>query len=187
MMEANTPSLVKIKQSASETEARALLYIAVCEVCDFLNVGKNMSDTQIACTVDLILDTYGYMKVEEIKYCFRRAMAACKLYDRLDGNIILGWVADYDAERTEQAMRLSERDAALSLEPQPPVPGAVAFSTYMAQLWDLAAYADPDAIDTLCTLQHIAAAPRALSHEERHKKENAFFQYFHCQYLNGKL
>ena len=58
-----------------------------------------MNDVQVALTADLIIDRFYYLKLEEIKLCFRNAMASGKIYDRLDGNIILGWLNEYDAQR----------------------------------------------------------------------------------------
>ena len=74
MVAAKTPTIARIKNEASETDVRALLYIAICEVCDFFNVGKNMNDTQVALTADLIIEEFWHLRLEEIKYCFRRAM-----------------------------------------------------------------------------------------------------------------
>lgn len=107
MIKATTPTLARIKRDASETDVRALLSLAICEVCDFFNVGKNMNDTQVAITVDFIIEEYWYMRLEEIKYCFRQAMRTERVYDRMDGNIILGWLAEYAAARAEESCRLS--------------------------------------------------------------------------------
>ena len=81
--------------------AQAIVAIAISEVVQFFNVGKTMNDIQVAITSDLIIDRFYYFKLEEIKYCFHRAMCSGKVYDRLDGNIIIGWLNDYDAERDE--------------------------------------------------------------------------------------
>lgn len=43
--------------------------------------------------------------------CFRNAMASGKIYDRLDGNIILGWLNEYDAQRDEIVSSLSINEA----------------------------------------------------------------------------
>lgn len=145
MVAAATPTLAKIKNEASETDARALLYIAVCEVCDFFNVGKNMNDTQIGVTVDLILELFWYFKLEEVKYCFRRAMARGKLFDRLDGNIIIGWLREYDAERTEEAIRLSDQRASEEQNAAYDNPDAVSFERYTEILRERAASGDEDA------------------------------------------
>lgn len=184
MVLAPTPSLVKIKQSASETDARALLYIAVCELCDFFNVGKNMSDTQIALTVDLILDTYGYMKLEEIKYCFRRAMSCEKLFDRLDGNIIMGWLDRYDAERTEAAITASHNESVAQMN-TPPSEGAISWETYVNRLWGLAMYADADAVEQLGDLLEQAQRAKPLTKEQQHERERHFMQYYYTKYLKG--
>lgn len=185
MVAAQTPTLAKIKNSASETDARALLYIALCEVCDFFNVGKNMSDTQIALTADLIIESYWYMKLEEIKFCFRRAMRREKLFDRLDGNIILGWLKEYDVERTEEAMRQSEQEALQIQYQQQPSPGAVSFEQYIDSLWNLAYYADPEAIEKLCNMPDLSTLPKVLSIEEQHRKEFEF-QLFKQRYNQNK-
>lgn len=81
--------------------AQAIVAIAISEVVQFFNVGKTMNDVQVAITSDLIIDRFYYLKLEEIKYCFHRAMCSGKVYDRLDGNIIIGWLNEYDAERDE--------------------------------------------------------------------------------------
>lgn len=129
-----TPTLAKIKNEASETDARALLYIALCEVCDFFNVGKNMNDTQIAMTVDLIIERFGHLKPTEIKFCFRRAMMRERLFDRLDGNIIIGWLTDYDAERTEEAIKLSEQQDRQQFNEVRELPEAVSYEAYLDSL-----------------------------------------------------
>lgn len=58
-----------------------------------------MNATQIAVVTDMILEKFWYLRIEEIKSCFREKMFSAKIYDRLDGNIILGWLREYDLER----------------------------------------------------------------------------------------
>ena len=185
MVAAQTPTLAKIKNTASETEARALLYIAVCELCDFFNVGKNMSDTQVALTVDLILESYWYMKLEEIKFCFRRAMRREKLFDRLDGNIIIGWLREYDDERTEEAMRLSDSQAAREKSPSP---DAMSWAQYHAKLKELAESGDEAAQTKIKEIEEVRSTSgmRLLTKEQKHEKERDFKQYFFNEYLKGR-
>ena len=134
MVASKTPTIAKIKNKISLNDARALLSIAICEVCDFFNIGKNMNDTQIALTVDLIIESFWYMKLEEIKYCLHRAMMREKVFDRLDGNIIIGWLREYDSERTEEAMRVSEHEETLSWNENRPDSSAVTFEEYQKML-----------------------------------------------------
>ncbi|MBD5367225.1 MAG: hypothetical protein HDR82_09575 [Bacteroides sp.] len=186
MIQAQTPTLAKIKNSTSELELRALLYIAICEVCDFFNVGKNMSDTQIALTADLIIETYWYMKLEEIKYCFRRAMKREKLFDRIDGNIILGWLKEYDTERTEQAIRASDQQLTQQHNQPTADPRARTYQSYINSLWNLAMYADPRAVQILSAL-HDTPPPRMRLTTTQQQHQNEFaFQLFRQQYIQNK-
>lgn len=167
MVKAATPTLAKIKNEASETDVRALLYIAICEVCDFFNVGKNMNDTQVAITIDLILESFWYLKLEEIKFCLRRAMRREKLYDRLDGNIILGWIEEYDAERTEAAICASEEDDKTTLNAQP-AEDAISFDEWRDDL-EARAKTDPEAAEVLAGLVDRDKLLPAVATNERHK------------------
>lgn len=185
MVAAQTPTLAKIKNEVSPTDVRALLSIAVCELCDFFNVGKNMNDKQIAMTVDLILEHYWYMHLEEIKFCFRRAMRREKLYDRLDGSIIMGWLNEYDAERTEAAMRLSAQ-ASTQEENAVPAPDAVDFKTYLAELKERAK-TDARAAKLLDSANHqITTINSIIPKNVREEKEKAFKLWRMKNYLQGK-
>lgn len=81
----NTPNLPLsvIRKEITLAGARAILVIAINELVSFFNVGKTMNDVQVALTADLIIDRFYYLKLEEIKLCFRNAMASGKIYDRL--------------------------------------------------------------------------------------------------------
>lgn len=185
MVAAQTPTIAKIKNEVSEGDIRALLTIAVAEVCNFFNVGKNMNDAQIALTVDLIIERFWYFKLEEIKYCFRRAMMHEKLFDRLDGNIILGWLQAYDAERTEEAMRLSDQEATERMNRQVDNPDGISFAEYVAKLEQRSA-TDESAAKRLADIQAIMQTPNATSKEEQQQKEHDFKLWKNFKYLLGK-
>lgn len=99
----NSPNLPvsTLKNELGLDGVRAILVLTVTEVCNFFNVGKTLNATQAAMTVDLIIEKYFYLKLEDIKLCFHRAMYSHTAYDRLDGNIILSWLERYDADRDE--------------------------------------------------------------------------------------
>lgn len=172
MVGAQTPTLAKIKNEISLDYARALLSIAVCEVCDFFNVGKNMSDTQVAVTVDLILESFWYLRLEEIKYCFRRAMRRERLYDRLDGNIIIGWLAEYDAERTEEAIRISEQREAEAANLLPaPSEDTMSLAQYMELLRQRADEGDGQAAEELAAAEKWLTPQKGTCSEAEKKRE----------------
>lgn len=177
MVASRTPTIAEIKNKVSLDDARALLSIAVCEVCDFFNVGKNMNNTQVALTVDLIIGQFGALKLEEIKYCFYRAMTCEKLFDRLDGNIILGWLIEYDAERTETAVALSETADALRLaEASRPEADAIDFPEYLRILRQQADGGDTEARQRLALIAQMQST-------SAHQPDSAFFKWFHSQWL----
>lgn len=99
----NSPELPlsAIRSEIGMQGVRAVLVIALSELVQFFNVGKTMNDVQVAMTADLIISRYYYLKLEELKYCFQQAMCYGKVFDRLDGNVILGWIRDYDMMRDE--------------------------------------------------------------------------------------
>lgn len=181
MVAAKTPTLAEIKNKVSLNDIRALLTIAVCEVCDFFNVGKNMNDMQVALTVDLIVERFWYFKLEEVKYCFRRAMMREKLFDRLDGNIIIGWLETYDAERTEEAVRLSEQEDARRLRTEPD-DNAVTLGEYLAKL-EQRADTDEEAAGQLAMARKLASGSKPVNSDG---DKAGFKRWFYNEYLKGK-
>lgn len=185
MVRRKTPTLADIKNSASETDLRALLYIAICEVCDFFNVGKNMNDVQIATTVDLIIENYWHLRLEEIKFCLRRAMRREKLFDRLDGNIILGWIGAYDDERTEEAMAVSEEEDT-KMQQAEEAGEPVTFEEYIAQLRSRANNGDGEAKERIADIEQFRSVGNTKVSSREMNNSQDFKKYFYCEYLKNK-
>ena len=131
---------------------------------------------QIALTVDLIIERFWYFKLEEIKYCLRRAMMHEKVYDRLDGNIIIGWLTAYDAERTEEAMRASEQEDMQRLNATPAAEGAISLAEYMERLKQRAD-TDEEAARKLGVFTEMASQPTIRTKEEQTEKDNEFRKF----------
>ena len=115
------PALSTLRRERGEATARAVLVLIVNDMLDFFNA--DMNDRQVATTVDLILEEYPYMQADDITLCFRRAMKGKygKLYNRIDGQIIMGWLREYNRERCTAASEQSynEHKAYLSEEAKP--------------------------------------------------------------------
>lgn len=186
MVTSQTPTIAKIKKETSETDIRALLTIAVGEVCEFFNVGKNMNPAQIALTVDLIIENFWYFKLEEVKYCFRRAMMCEKLFDRLDSNIIIGWLREYDTERTEEAMRISDQQESQELNEPKDRPGAVSYNDYLERLRERAK-SDKGAAQLLSDIDNPPPMRLTLTtSKEREAKDHDFKKWRIFSYLLKK-
>lgn len=107
-----TCSIAKFKAEVGETKARALVVYILADVVQNLNVGKTMNDLQIARTADLILDEFFYLKPEDFKLCFDRALMGKYgvAFDRLDTQIVFSWLYKYCGDRAEKADDSSYQD-----------------------------------------------------------------------------
>ena len=95
------PSIGTIIKECGEIKARAAVVYLIADALEFFNASETMSDTQVVTTVDLIIEEYPYMKTDDIKLCFKNAMKMKygKLYNRIDGSIIMSWFHEYNKER----------------------------------------------------------------------------------------
>ena len=165
---------------------KLIIMHALKEVRDFFNVGKNLTNPQITITAELIMSQYWYFKIEDVKLCLRRAMYQEKLFDRLDGNIILGWFREYDNERTEEAMRVSEHEEEQERNDFTPSPGAISYREWLDNLEERA-LTDQEAATLL---EQIKNPPpqrlTLLSREERAKRDHDFKMWKTFQYQLNK-
>jgi hypothetical protein len=100
-------SLIRVTEDVGELGIRALLSYAIIDLIEFFNIGKPMTDVQIAQTIELIMDDDNLMrlKIDDFKLCFNRIKAGYygQVYDRLDGQVILLWLTRYFNERLDIA------------------------------------------------------------------------------------
>lgn len=117
------PAIASIARNMGQATARATVGYLIAEALEFFNATETMNDRQVAMTVDLILEEYPYMQPDDLKLCFRNAMKMKygRLYNRIDGQIIMGWLREYNRERCQAADMLSynEHKAYLSEEGRP--------------------------------------------------------------------
>ena len=62
VFQSDEPSIGTIIRKFGEPQARAVLVILIADALEFFNVSNTMSATQVATTVDLIIEEYPYMK-----------------------------------------------------------------------------------------------------------------------------
>ena len=98
-----------IKKEVGVETIAAMLVVMITDLVDFFNVGKTMSDSQVAETIRLLMQEYYYLNIADIKLCFDRIKAGGygKSYDRIDGQIILMALAEYSAGRATIAEDMS--------------------------------------------------------------------------------
>lgn len=96
-------TVFNLNKNMERKEALLTLSIAILEVKEWFNVKGNMTDRQVRMTAEMILDYPSFydLSLGNIKACFREKMMNEKLYDRLDGNIILGWLKDFKSRLSD--------------------------------------------------------------------------------------
>lgn len=104
--------MVVLKNESGETHVRALMAYMISDLIENINVGKTMNDVQVARACDLILDEFYFLKVDDFKLCFNRVLAGKygKSYDRIDVQVLFGWLNAYCNERMNSADESSYND-----------------------------------------------------------------------------
>jgi len=115
-MSSGTPAIAVLKKECSAPVAYAIMVKLLKNLVTFFNVGKSMNDMQVAETVELIFKQYYFLNIADFKVCFDGVKAGKyldggRLFDRLDGQIILGALAAYCEERMNVAETLSTEKA----------------------------------------------------------------------------
>lgn len=96
-----TPSLSTFRKETNETSLFAILTILFNDIIDFFSVGRSIGQSQLVSTIQLVVEDFYYLNIEDFKLCFNNAKRGVygKIYDRVDGNIIYGWIAQYAKDR----------------------------------------------------------------------------------------
>lgn len=91
-------------KEVGEIKVKALLTLLITECLDYFSVTNSMSDSQIAITVNFIIDDYVCYKPDFFMLCFDNAkkFRYGKNYNRIDGQIIFEWLQQADEEFTAE-------------------------------------------------------------------------------------
>lgn len=106
-----TPTLANIQQGLGAPGAKLAVSVALLELAEWYNVQHNLTDRQIAMIAEMILEVHWDLSLNDIKGCFQKKMRTAKLYGKLDGSDILGWLDEYKQECIEAKQRRLEEEA----------------------------------------------------------------------------
>ena len=102
-----TCSIAAIRKNIpdGEIKVKALVLYALADIIEQLNVGKTMNDTQLGRATELVIEEYYFLKPDDFKLCFNRVMKGVygQTYDRVDVQVIFGWLDKYVNDRHEEA------------------------------------------------------------------------------------
>lgn len=174
MIAADSPTLWDIRAKTDHATAVGLLVLALIHTAKLVNVENNLNETQIGEIANDVLDDMGYLKMEEVKYILKNAIRTKKIFGRLDYNVVMEWFEEYDRERTEEAIRVSDRQAEIAQMEKPSADG-ISFEQYKEQLKQRAADGDTQAARWLASIERPAA--KALSRDRRDKDRDDFRRF----------
>lgn len=98
-------SLNKYQNEREKTYLKTIVKNSLCGFASLLNIGKNLTPNQIETIIGLIIEEEEFknFKPSEIKEAFYRGCKGNygKIFDRVDLEIVFGWLRSYQAERDQ--------------------------------------------------------------------------------------
>jgi len=76
--------------------------VALMDECQqYFNLQQPMNAQQLMLTAELIMEEYYYLRIEELRVCFRMAMKGefGPVYNRIDGQVFFEWIVKYMPKR----------------------------------------------------------------------------------------
>lgn len=182
MIEADTPTLWELRREIGHVATVAILVKAFIHAAKLVNLDKNLTIEQIGEAANDVLESHGQFKVEEIKFLLKRALRTQNVYGRLDYNTIMNWVEQYDIERTEEAMRISDQEATQAINSPAECTGAVSFDTYISDLRERAK-TDKEAAALLGEIENPAPVRLTLTTSKNREQDEHDFKLYRFKYL----
>ena len=145
------PAIGTITKILGETKSRAAVVFLLADGLVFFNATETMSDVQVAITVDLIMEEYPYFKMDDLKLCFKNAMKMKygRIYNRIDGQVIMSWLREYNKERCAAADTQSWNEHKSHIEDELKPMSGMFYEEYRTELEKRAASGDESAINAL--------------------------------------
>jgi hypothetical protein len=115
-----SPQVSALSTEAAGDTAEALGNLLTFAAAQF-NVGKNLSDVQIAILASEMLRIYWHWRFDEFAFVLREAVAGRygTTYDRVDAATVHGWCATYEASRNLLEAEQAEHEVRLYKNPKP--------------------------------------------------------------------
>lgn len=105
------PQTVRALRDTYPAEAKKSMMLLINDLRGFFLVDNMLSTPDVESLSQMIIEDYGDLTFEELGICFNRAKKGHygELYNRLDGQIIMGWLQRFESEKIE---RICERNRA---------------------------------------------------------------------------
>ena len=99
------PSMTRLKKEG-EQKVQDAIVIMLIDVVKFFNVVRPPDEEQLYMIAEMLMDEYTHLSLLDLGICMKMGKVGRfgKIYDRIDGGIILDWCCQYDIIRTEKAV-----------------------------------------------------------------------------------
>ncbi len=107
-IKSSAPSVGKLKAVYGDTKIKALLIDMLADFVEFINVGKTFNGSQLAQTVQMVQQYFPHFNLADLKLFFDKMKLGHygSFYDRMDGQLILEKMEEYNQDRMNEYERL---------------------------------------------------------------------------------
>lgn len=97
--------LAAVRKESGKDALNGLISLWLVNLCKFFSVGKQMGETQITETAELIGNDYYFLKIDDLAVFGNKFKSGHygQIFDRIDGNVILIALSKYCEERVSVA------------------------------------------------------------------------------------
>ena len=108
-----TPALSVVKKEAGPQTAVAYITVMLADIEQFYNVKQNLSEVQLRMLAEIIIKNFYFLRVADLKLFAEKFKLGLygKIYDRIDGGVIMEALAQYADERMNEAEVYSQKQA----------------------------------------------------------------------------
>jgi hypothetical protein len=105
----HTPS-INVLSRANEDVCRDEIVLLLIETNKFFNVKNGLDEETLYDVADLILSEYKHHTMYDLGLCFKMAKLGRfgKVYERLDGGVVMDWMKQYEKQRDKSIIRNAE-------------------------------------------------------------------------------
>tara|TARA_R100001244_G_scaffold132321_1_gene108188 strand:+ start:3198 stop:3689 length:492 start_codon:yes stop_codon:yes gene_type:complete len=106
------PTSIYRQYKDDEEKTIDILMLMLIQFQDFYNCKRTMNKEQLMEVAYLICESFRHFNNYDIAMCLKHAKTSEKLYDRIDGGMIMEWLTRYDIERTGMIVTKREQSKA---------------------------------------------------------------------------
>ena len=105
VFECGSSALSVVKRDQGKQAASAYISIMLADIEQFFNVKNGMTEIQIKMLVDMILKNFFFLKISDLRLFAEKFKMGLygKVYDRIDGGVIMQALNQYTDERMNEA------------------------------------------------------------------------------------